>query len=302
MGTDVAFVATHLPDFARNTEASDLSKHLAGSGGGFSKRISIKGGVFRLYDAGKEIARIDDRHLDVVIVAAAQKVARQYYVGAYKEDEVTAPVCWSADGEKPDDAVKHKQATACADCPQNVKDSGAQPGSRACRYNQRLAVVLAGDIQGQVLQLQLPAQSLFGKGEGDNRPLQAYARFLATNKINPEMVVTRMRFDTAAAVPKLFFSPVRWLTSIEYEKVLEQGKTDDARDAVTMSVFQVDTSTPAPVLAGEKPVAQEVRSTTDDTPEPAPAAEPVKREKQSGAPVTPKKALDQLVSQWLSDE
>jgi hypothetical protein len=35
-------------------------------GNSFGKRISIKGGVFRLLASGKEIAAIDERYLDVV--------------------------------------------------------------------------------------------------------------------------------------------------------------------------------------------------------------------------------------------
>jgi hypothetical protein len=91
-------------------------------------------------------------------------------------------------------------------CPQNIKGSG-QGESRACRFNQRLAVVLANDLNGDVLQLQLPATSIFGKAEGDNHPLQSYARLLAAQSISPEMVVTRMKFDTQKESPKLFFKP-----------------------------------------------------------------------------------------------
>jgi hypothetical protein len=44
--------------------------------------------------------------------------------------------------------------------------------------NNALLLFLANDMEGDVLQLTLPAKSIFGKEEGDNRPLQAYARFL----------------------------------------------------------------------------------------------------------------------------
>lgn len=71
------FNASQVPDFARNNELSETALALTGGGtGGSSKRISIKGGVFRLVSGGKEIAAIDDRHLDVIIVKAAPKVSR----------------------------------------------------------------------------------------------------------------------------------------------------------------------------------------------------------------------------------
>jgi hypothetical protein len=55
-----------------------LAKALTGGSVG-TKRISIKGGVFRLVAGGKEIAAIDDRHLEVIIVKAAPKVSRIFY-------------------------------------------------------------------------------------------------------------------------------------------------------------------------------------------------------------------------------
>jgi len=66
----------------------------------------------------------------------------------------------------------------------NVKGSG-QGESKACRFSQRLAVVFANDIGGDVMQLQLAATSIFGKEEGDKRPLQAYARYLAAQNVQP---------------------------------------------------------------------------------------------------------------------
>jgi len=293
MANIVAFNPTQVPAFVQAGGNSALSQALAGSGS-FGKRISIKGGVFRLYESGKEVAAIDERYLDVVICAAAGKISRMYYEGEFKEDVVTPPTCWSSDGTVPDEAVAHKQSSNCADCPQNVKGSAPQGDMRACRFNQRLAVVLANDIDGSVMQLQLPAQSIFGKGEGESRPLQAYARFLAANKISPDQVVTRMRFDTSVATPKLFFAPQRWLTEQEYGTVIEQGKSDDAVQAITMTVFQVDTGeepVPEISLPGKKP---KLAPTSE-----APATEPKLRGKTITAPpVAPKAALDKLVAEW----
>lgn len=71
MGTQVAlFGGSTLPAFAQNRELSETAKALAGSGAG-SDRISIKGGVFRLVVGGKEVAQIEARYMDVVIVKAA---------------------------------------------------------------------------------------------------------------------------------------------------------------------------------------------------------------------------------------
>jgi hypothetical protein len=285
MGELANFNATQAPAFARKAELSSLAKSLAGGGvGGGGKRISIKGGVFRLMADGKEITSIDDRHLDVVIVNAASKISRTYYAGTYEEGNTSAPNCWSADGETPDASIDEPQASNCASCPMNVKGSG-QGESKACRFSQRLAVVLANDIQGDVMQLTLAATSIFGKEEGDKRPLQAYARYLAAQNINPETLVTRLRFDTKAAVPKLFFQPLRWLEDDEYAVAVEKGASTPAKNAVTMSVAK---KADVPQLEGAKPKAKAEEAESFDEPE--------KRKPATKATAVPQKKASSLAS------
>jgi hypothetical protein len=290
MGELANFNATQAPAFARKGELSSLAKSLTGgTGGGSTKRISIKGGVFRLMADGKEITSIDDRHLDVVIVNAAPKISRTYYAGTYEEGNTSAPTCWSPDGETPDASVEEPQASNCASCPMNVKGSG-QGDSKACRFSQRLAVVLANDIQGDVMQLTLAATSIFGKEDGEKRPLQAYARYLAAQSINPETLVTRLRFDTKAAVPKLFFQPVRWLEDDEYAIAVEKGASTLAKSAITMSV-----SKPAdkPLqLEGAKPKAKAapVQAEAEEV------DEPEKRKPAAKASAVPQKKAGSLAS------
>jgi hypothetical protein len=158
-------------------------------------------------------------------------------------------------------------------CPQNIAGSG-QGNSRACRYQQRLAVVLENNIEGAVLQLTLPATSVFGKEDGDKRPLQAFARNLAMQNppISPEMIVTRMKFDTKAEAPKLHFAPNRWLTPEEYEIVKAQGESDEAKRAVVMTVAASDGVKPAPAplaIPGKRPMGELTKE------EDAPAYEPI---------------------------
>lgn len=316
MSNLATFNPTQTPSFARTGELSSVAKSLAGGGAGQSgKRISLKGGVFRLFADGKEVASIDDRHLDVVIVNAAPKVSRTFYAGQFVEGQASAPNCWSADGDTPDASIKEPQAASCATCPQNIKGSG-QGDSRACRYSQRLAVVLANDVHGgDVMQLTLAATSIFGKEEGtDKRPLQAYARYLAAQNISPEMVVTRLKFDTKAAVPKLFFVPARWLDDAEYAAAIQKGQTQEAVRAITMTPAQTDgVKTPAPVaIEGKRPTAAKAAPVVE---EPEEVEEPVKVEaelveepekrKPAAKPTAiPKKTgtLASVVSDWDADD
>jgi hypothetical protein len=319
MSNITLFSSSNVPAFARNNELSDTAKALTGGAGVSTKRISIKGGVFRLVAGGKEIASVDDRHLDVIIVRAAPKVSRIFYAGAYDADKVVRPDCWSNDGEKPDASIESPQNKTCMGCPQNEAGSG-MGNSRACRFQQRLAVVLANNPDGDVLQLTLPATSIFGKEDGDKRPLQAYARFLAaqTPPVNPEQIVTRMKFDTKAEAPKLFFQPVRWLTDEEYPTVVAQADSEDAKKAVTMTVAQADGVRAAPMsIPGAAPKAvpaKPVAEDEDEAPAPAPKAakapktkpvadaddEPeVRKETTKAAAVPAKKSkLADIVSDW----
>ena len=326
MSNVALFNPAQLPSFARSGELSDIARALAGGGGaGGGKRISIKGGVFRLMSAGKEVAAIDERFLDVVIVKAAPKVSRIFYAAKYDGETAAQPDCWSPDGDKPDAKSANKQSATCESCPQNIAGSG-NGNSRACRYQQRLAVVLANDIEGDVMQLALPATSIFGKEEGENRPLQAYARWLVAQSVDPSMVVTRMKFDTKAEAPKIHFKAMRWLTDDEFTQAGDQGKTEDASKAVTMSVGAVDNAKPADAMQGDKPKAKAKPAPApeaddeDEAPAPAPKAkakakaapapaedddeaEPeVRKVEKKPSAVAAKKSLADVVGGWDDED
>ena len=296
MSTIALFNPSNVPAFARKAEMSDIAKALAGGGGAASgQRVSIKGGVFRLIADGKEIAAVDERFLDVVIVKAAPKVARVFYAAKWDKDAAaTAPACQSNDGATPDPKSKDIQSDTCASCAQNVAGSGTG-NSRACRYQQRMAVVLASDIEGNVMQLSLPATSIFGKEEGDKRALQAYARWLVAQGVDPSTVVTRMYFDTASESPKLFFKAMRWLTDDEFAQATTQGATPEASKAVTMDAGSIDMGKPqADALKGKAPAAKaKPMSELMDEEEAEEAPAPKPKAKAKAAPVVVEEAEEE---------
>jgi hypothetical protein len=303
-----------LPSYLKTVELDETTKNLAGNAGGGGKRISIRGSVFRMLVNGEELMINEDRAMNVIVVASSV-VGRTFYEGAYDEAAAAKPpACWSADGAKPNDDVKEPQATTCMSCPQNIKGSG-QGESRACRYSQRLAVVLEGDMSGDVYQLSLPATSIFGSADqGQKMPMQAYARFLAQYKIPVGAVITEMRFDTSSATPKLTFSAVRPLDESEYQACKAQGETDEAKRAITMTVSQTDAvedkeepfQQPAAVIAPPKPVAKPaakpvakpaVQVTEPEVLEPEVIIEPTKVEKAVEAPEGDTE-ISNLLDEW----
>ena len=278
-----------LPAYLKGTD--DATNSLAGTGDGGlgARRISIKGGVFREFIGGKEYRVSEDRSMNVVIVKAAAKVSRIFYSGSYVEGEAVSPTCWSSDSQRPDERVKDKQAATCLSCPQNIKGSG-QGESRACRYQQRLAVVLEGDIdKKEVYQLVLPPTSVFGDGEKGRLPLQAYARHLKNHGTPITGVVTEMRFDTASPTPKLIFKPVRPVTEEEFNVVQELKDSPEAVAAITLTVAQTDgvKDKARPALA--KPEVTTVA--VEEVEEPKKAAP-----KKASATAEPK--LEDLVGDW----
>lgn len=284
--SDLALFKGGLPAYLKGTD--DATNALAGTGDGGlgSRRISIKGGVFREFIGGKEYRVSEERSMNVVIIKAAPKVSRIYYAGSYSEGEAVSPTCWSSDSQKPDDKVKdeNKQAATCLTCPQNIKGSG-QGDSRACRYQQRLAVLIDGEVEkAEVYQLVLPPTSVFGDGEKGKLPLQAYARHLKNHGTPITGVVTEMRFDTASPTPKLIFKPVRPVTEAEFTKIQELKDSKQAIAAITLTVAQTDGVKDKPKQAVEALPFEEVEEPKKAAPKkPAVSNEP---------------KLEDLVGEW----
>jgi hypothetical protein len=269
-----------------------VSSVLTGGGQG-NRRISIKGGVFREIVGGKEVRINDDRAMNVAIIKAAT-VSRMFFGGAYVEGETSKPTCWSSDGNVPAKEVPEaqRQSARCKGCKQDIKGSG-QNDSRACKFQQRVAIMLDGDIASRnVYQIILPATSVFGDAENGKMPLQAYARHCDAHSTLIESIITEMRFDTASPTPKLVFKPVRELTDDEADVVLEMMQHPDTIKAVTLNVSQTDGVIPAPKLAAPEPKA-EVKA-----PDPEPE---VKKAAKKPAPVVEEKPavdLAEIVGEW----
>jgi len=270
-----------------------LTSTLAGSTGSGSgyRRISIEGSVFREYVDGKEVRVSEERAINVVIVNAAP-TSRMYFSGTYVKGQKAKPQCWSSNTQAPDAAVPEetRQATRCMDCPQNIKGSGSGT-SRACRFQQRIAVMLEGELdKKKVYQVTLPSTSVFGDPEDKKMPLQAYGRHLKAHNTPVISVVTEMRFDTKSATPKVVFSPVRPLEDEELQLALEMKEHPDTIKAITLNVSQMDKVIPASAPASLEKPKQEEKVEVE---------EPKKVVKKSAPPVaTDKTSLGDIVNEW----
>jgi len=249
-----------------------------------SKRISIKGGVFRKYSGGKEIGAIEDRHMNVIFVKMAHKASRMFYDATYQEGQKVSPVCWSTDSDKPDADVKTPCATTCLDCPKSVKGSGQGGTGTACRLSWRTAVVLPNDPSGDVMQLVLPATSSFGKEDNGRWPFRPYIQHLASHNVSAGRVITKMAFDTKSPTPKVVFSPAGKVPDEDLLTIAAQAKSPAAESAIKMNVFQADSTGEVEVPSHRNEVAE------DEAP-------PVKVESKKAA-TTEEKDISDVVKKW----
>ena len=163
-------------------------------------KISIKGSEFRTVSRDEETTV--GTSVDVVIVGANPKLSKSWYANEWSEDsESSTPDCYSLDGVHPNENSHAKQNDMCVSCPQNAWGSRTTPTGnkvKACVDQKRLAVVLADDPKGEAYLLQVTPASL--------KNLNAYQKELSMRGIAPEIVRTRIEFDTLASFPKLRFS------------------------------------------------------------------------------------------------
>ena len=292
--SNIALLNQDLPEFLQTAGVSALTKQLAGRSG--VKRIVPKNGIFRKMVGGEEMGKIKG-DLSAIIVNAAPKVGRIFYMKQWSpEAEPTAPDCFSNDGNAPDAGSANPQSDRCDSCKQNIKGSG-QGNSKACRYSQRIALVLEEDfgtsLEGEVYQMNLASKSLFGEGAGDNtHTFGNYTKYLANNGKSLDYVVTSISFNEENDNQSVLFTPTRFINKTEYAVTSVVAAKPEVQKMVVMTPYQADASGKQAKL--EAPA----RKTAAEDDEPA----PTKRETKKPAEPTAKKDLDSVVKAWSDEE
>ena len=208
-----------------------------------TKRISLRGGVFRKIVGGKEVSTADTYIMNIIIVKMAHTPSRVYYEDSYEEGKKVSPVCWSNDSNKPDVEVRKPQAESCHTCPNSVRGSGDRGVGTSCRISWRVAVVLANDPSGDILELVLPSNSCFGKEEKDKWPFKPYIQMLADNNVSAGRIITKMQFDTNSQKPRVLFSPIDAVEDYDLDTVKNQSEHQAASNAIKLTVYQPDITT-----------------------------------------------------------
>jgi len=212
---------------------------VAGGSNNTGKSISIKGGVFRKYNGGKEVGTIQDRHMNIIIVKMAHKASRMMFDKPFSEDDkTTGPTCWSTDSNVPDESVSTPQAASCSACPHSIKGSGNNGTGTKCSLFWKTAVVLPADPAGDVMELRLAATSVFGEEKNGARPFRPYIQHLASHNVSAGRIITKMQFDLDATYPKVVFSPVSAVPEADLEIIAQQAQSKEAERAITINVHK----------------------------------------------------------------
>jgi hypothetical protein len=286
------------------TRYSTLGQKMADANVINSRRIQTNtNGTFKKVINGEQVGDAIRGEIDVIVVGMLTDVSRVFYKEKYDPNAVaTLPNCWSNLGDAPEANVGDAQHANCAGCPQNIKGSGDN-GTKACRYQRRLAVILPGDESGTVYQFSVPAKSLFGKGVGNVHPFESYIKFLLVNGMSPDLVITNVKYNLNAETMELQFTPVRQIDEAEYAIVQVAQAQPEAEMYTKITVAQADGVTkPAPVAQAEPVV-----TTTDapveepvEVPAAQPIEEPVVREAEAQAKEEPpaESAVDSVLAEW----
>lgn len=264
-------VPAHLA--ARVGVPSMLGAALTGglSSGQSFPRISIKASRFRIVEGDTETV-LDSTTLDVVIVGANPRLSKTWYAKQWDANaEPSAPDCFSLDGIGPDPESTDPQNDMCASCPQNAWGSKVTPTGqqvKACSDNKRLAVVAADDPSGPVYLLSVTPAALKG--------LNQYQKELSVRGIPPEIVKTRVSFDTDASFPKLKFTFGGFLDADVQEVVdglfgSEQVKEITGETPRTPVAVPQIAKAPAPAPVAPKPAVKAAAPVEEPAPAPAPA-------------------------------
>jgi hypothetical protein len=189
-------------------------------------RISLKGSRFRIVEDGIETV-LDSMTIDVVIVGANPGISKTWYAKQWnKDDEPTAPDCYSLNGKSPDPASADPQNDLCATCPHNAWGSKVTPNGqqvKACADTKRLAVLSADDVEDSKVYLLTVTPAVL-------KDLAQYQKQLSMRGFPPEMIRTRLGFDTDASFPKLTFKFGGFLDEAQIEAVEKRLGSEEVID------------------------------------------------------------------------
>lgn len=299
---------------ASKRELTGLAKTLAATSN--MRRIATNtNGTFKRVVNGEQVGKAIRGEFNAIIVAMLAKPGREFYGSDYDPDaKGTLPDCYSNLGDKPEAASKNRQAANCTNCPNNIDGSGKNGKGKACRFKRKIALLLEGDDSGEVYQFNVPAKSLFGKGNGNVHPYESYCRFLAANGTGPDRVVTTIAYNLDAETMEINFTADRFITEEELAIVQAAQDNPATQRLIQITAAEADGVKPAAKAEEEAPkaaikpasevVVKKLSFMDDDDEEEEVEVEApkAKRTAKKEEPVKASGDLASIVNAWADDE
>lgn len=285
-GAVPAHIAAFADQLGTNTVTSGITvPSLSPQGKVWS--IALNGQKTRLEKKDADGEMVPASVMRVVILDYNQRRGRQFYEGAYDPTKESAPLCWSDDGITPDASSPTLQSTKCETCPKAVKGSKVTEQGKAiaaCSQHRMLAVIPAAKLDFEPLRLKIAMTSDWDKQSPDAAAneqkgwfaFQNYLDYIRSSNVpHTAYIVTKMKFDAAAAFPKILFQVDRWLTPEELAQVAPLPKSDKVQKllggtwtpAGPDGVRKVETT----AGAGEGVAATKAQVATEEAAKPVPA-------------------------------
>jgi hypothetical protein len=214
--------------------------------------------------------------LDCVLLDAAERTSKVFYLQKFVENSIQPPDCWSSNGITPDMGAPKKQSATCAGCKWNawgsrVTTDGTVSRGKECADHKRLAVVPVKDIKNE----QYGGPMLLGVPPSSLKNYAQYIKALADLGYEMHEVWTRISFEPTTAHPVFVFDAVGVLDAAQQALVAEvmddpiidrilnteivgaEGYDEPASataPAPTPASTPAPTPTPAPTLQGNLPL------------------------------------------------
>jgi hypothetical protein len=84
-------------------------------------------------------------------------------------------------------------------------------------------------------------------------PFNKFVKYVGSQGYSIDTLVTTMTFDEDSDSPRVYFDAKRFLKEEEYTVTAKLGKSQEARNAITMTVSQSDNGFSTPAIAAPKP-------------------------------------------------
>jgi len=194
-------------------------------------------------------------HLDVIIIAMNDHISKMYYGGTYVDGSNNAPICASAQGDKPDPGVPEPQNPTCAGCPNNEWGSGQGKG-KACKDHRRLAVLILPYMTKGILEKPLKEPVYFAVNPNSLKALKAYGDSLQHRGIHFATCITRITWSVKTRW-LMEFKLLQMLTNAEAPVVLPLLDSPVTKNIINVKsgVYEDEQEPPPPRTQQQQPVS-----------------------------------------------